>query len=91
MVADEGVPPLKLQFHEVALGVRSVNVVQKGAHDESAGIVASTGKGFTVRVTVAVADGVPQLSVKVTVYVVVAVGVTLTLEPCKFPGFQVYW
>ena len=45
------------------------------------------GKGFTIKLTVFVSEQL--LVLPTTVYVVFTIGLTVTLAPDKFPGFQV--
>jgi hypothetical protein len=62
------VPTPKFQLQLVAPVVVLANVTQSGVQPESGFCTnATTGKGFTVTVTVVVATGVPQLSETVTV------------------------
>ena len=54
---------------------------------EFAELAVTVGDGLTLTVTVEVFTQ-PLASVPVTVYVVVVVGDTVTLEPDKLPGFH---
>jgi hypothetical protein len=74
-------PPPRFQFHETLCGlVLSVKFTVSGAHPAtwSAEKLTVSG-GRTDTVTVPVIAGDPQLSVTVTVYVVVTAGVALGL------------
>jgi hypothetical protein len=51
-------------------------------------LVLMTGRGFTVKLLTAVFVQ-PAALVPVTVYVILVVGVALTLAPVKLPGIQV--
>jgi hypothetical protein len=66
----------------------AVNVAVPGPHNVTLFAVGAAGDGFTVTVAVAVDE--LQLGTEYeTVYCVVTLGVTVTEEPVKLPGFQV--
>lgn len=74
-------PSPMLQLQAPVAVVLLVNTTHKGAHPVvSAGPTFSTGKGFTVTTAVS-AFAHPLMSVPVTIYVAVLVGLALTVEP----------
>ncbi len=71
-------PPVAVKVAEVPLQI-SVGLI----------VAEIVGLGLTVKVTVCVLVH-PRVVVPITEYVVVVVGVTITLVPVKAPGFHVY-